>query len=257
MVNGNIEISDPKILDDIRTQRFGAVIGVMNSHHSTKYKKWKRRQVRVSRQYLERALGDDCRIWGGVFVLHDDGKTLDEDFHVRVNNYADDLLEDAAREALTGMQWQDAHELEAILDRCEEDRFDSALREILTLQHYCPKDVMRKDRAAYDRRFGRIKDDVFTMYVRNLLQDGTSPDSICLRPTIKPKNGVYVAKCDMIVAATQSDFKDSLRYIADNYPSGRTKVTLEYPREENAARKAHRKQRRHAVRGRDAAGMRY
>ena len=232
MVNGNIEISYPYLLDVIRYNRFAAVIGVTNGVVRPEKKADLRRQVLLGKKMLETAVGDSARVLGGAALIKNPGEPITNlDLVMKIAGYDGIVLYDAASEVLQE-------------DVLKGDARNSLLNLLKRAEKWGTRDMVRSLNPPLgrsfpwnrQRRFTDMKGAVLPRYVDGLFARAIGSDYVScldvrLRDAERDTEGSSSKEVviNLILTSPRGSFRRGLSEIVQSYDGPRTvEISLPY-----------------------------
>ncbi|MBU2560748.1 MAG: hypothetical protein KKD17_00470 [Nanoarchaeota archaeon] len=234
MTNGNIDISNPFILQAIRYHKFGALIEVTNGVLNLDKRQEKKRQVKRGTELLKKAVGDSAEIAGGLALIKTDVPQIKElDFFIQIAGYNSQILDEVA-DRLLATDFLNDKDKETVqrLIQLAENRRHLTLRALLNPTAETYRRLPVSMRATYNDDVCRVKGAVLEVYVARLMRQVMNYDAVfalgtTIRdPEVVPKRTAYT---DIIIASPKSEFKHALERLVDAYASRRSQeiqVTL-------------------------------
>ncbi|MFC1754470.1 hypothetical protein ACFL96_13935 [Thermoproteota archaeon] len=240
----NIEISNADILDAIRKYHFGAMIEIKNGMPTLQRRQGAKRQVIRGRKILQKAVGDDNRVVGGLATIKPEKKrgsinipTIKElDFRIEITDYNPTLLtavvESSLRNGSDLLNKKDKKFLDLLLGMAEH-RQDLSLRTLLNPTGYTFSRLSHHMRSTYVEDVAKIKGAVLELYVQRLFSRAMPNDKYMSATEVRMRDKTFAADrdtcTDIIIAASRKDFLTALDTLVSKYHAKTQRITVDYP----------------------------
>ncbi|MBN1544141.1 hypothetical protein JW898_01615 [Candidatus Woesearchaeota archaeon] len=227
MTNGNVDISNPFILQAIRYLKFGALIEVTNGMLHMDKRQEKKRQVKRGKALLQKSVGGSAEIAGGLALIKNEVPEIRElDFSVQIAGYNPQMLYEVTERLLATdfIDDRDKETVRKIMDLAENRRY-LTLQALLNPTAETYRRLPRSMRAGYNDDVARVKGAVLEVYVARLMKQALNYDSVfALGTTLKDREVVpeRTIHTDLIIAAPKPDFKNALERLVEIYSSRKT-----------------------------------
>ena len=246
-----IEISDPHILHYIRKYHFGALIEIKNGMPNLQRRQDTKRQVRRGRAILQRAVGDDSQIAGGLAIIKPTRKGRKKkipdikelDFLIEIEDYNPTILIGVAENLVRNGHDLLGEEDKEFLDRLmqlSERRYDLSLRSLLNPTPYTYSRLREETVREYNERLQKIKGAVLEMYVQRLFRrvmpfaNTSRQTNYYIAVEVSMRDKKFAAdrdtSTDLVIAAPRRDFTRALDTLVERYHARRQRISVGFPR---------------------------
>jgi hypothetical protein len=232
MSNGNVEITNPYILDAIRYYKFGALIEVTNGLHDMSKRQEKKRQVKRGKEFLMKAVGDSAQIQGGLALIKTNVPEIKElDFYLQMEDYDPRLLDTVVSNLLeTGqIEGSDRKVLEDLIERSR--RTGMPFHHLLNPTRQVYRSMPAPLRRTYNDNLCAIKGTVLERYVAQMIGREMDFDhAMVLGARMKDTDASQgrTADTDILIAASATNFRSALERIAEKYSQRDRRITVTF-----------------------------
>lgn len=209
-----------EILEAIRYHDFGVIFEVTNGITHIIRRQDKKKQIRLSKQIVQTAVGDAAEIHSGLALFKNNQPPIKElDYLLKINDYNPTLLFDVAEQVVYS----------PLLNKNDKDHLGGMLKNSWRFgperfrQYFSPNQPI----SMHYKGFQRIKGLVLEHYVKELFVGVLKARHSFAMGSVLYSKPTRSTEADIIIAADKSDFMQGLEQLTTKY-NRRQRISVQY-----------------------------